>query len=178
MMQEELLGSYNFNVLRCILETLNILKFNTGVEVGVLDGGTSWYLLNSFPHLKLLSVDPYALYNEYDRERLDQAEATAKQRLQVFGERSVMIKKDSLSSAAILPDNSFDFIFIDADHSYEAVSQDLKAWYPKVRPGGLFCGHDFRWDGVAKAVNEFMEQIGRSGFYTPKESDIWWFIKA
>ncbi|MBF0538949.1 MAG: class I SAM-dependent methyltransferase [Nitrospirae bacterium] len=43
----------------------------------------------------------------------------------------------------ILKENSFDFIFIDADHRYKQVSQDIRSYMPLVRrPGGIFCGHD------------------------------------
>ena len=57
-MKEVLIGSYNFNVLRCLIEELNLLQINAGVEVGVFDGGTSLHLLKSFPTLRLFSVDP------------------------------------------------------------------------------------------------------------------------
>lgn len=176
-MEESLIGSYNFSVLREILDGFNLLQINAGIEVGVFDGGTSQYLLKSFPALRLFSVDPYKLYNEYDAERLAQAEAMSFRRLSPFAERSIRIKEDSLTAAALLPDDSFDFVFIDADHSYEAVKKDMEAWYPKIRRGGLFSGHDYRWEGVARAVHEFSEERGNPGYFTPPASDIWWFIK-
>ncbi|NMC63232.1 MAG: class I SAM-dependent methyltransferase [SAR324 cluster bacterium] len=170
-------GAYNFNVLRGLIEGFQILHIGAGVEIGVFDGGTSWYLLSSFPQLTLLSVDPYKAYSEYDQERLKQAEDRARSRLQPFGERSRLIKATSVEAAIALPDNTFDFVFIDGDHSYEAVREDLKAWYPKVRPGGLFSGHDYRWDSVMRAVDEFAEAHALCGKCSPKESDIWWIIK-
>lgn len=63
--------------------------------------------------------------------------------------------KDFLES---IPDNSLDYIYIDADHSYEAVCIDLSLARHKVRAGGYIMGHDYispRFDGVVKAVNEF-----------------------
>ncbi len=176
-MEKSLIGSYNFNVLRSILEGLNLLHRQTGVEVGVLDGGTSLFLLQSFPLLRLVSVDSYRIYNEYDAPRLREAEARAAQRLSGFGDRSIRVKEDSVTASKLLSDNSFDFVFIDADHTYEAVTQDIAAWYSKVRPGGLFCGHDYCWEGVGLAVNEFSKAQRISGYFTPPESDIWWFIK-
>ena len=48
-----------------------------------------------------------------------------------------------------------DMVFLDGDHRYEAVKADIEAWRPHVRPGGIFCGHDF-WicPGVNRAVEE------------------------
>ena len=66
----------------------------------------------------------------------------------------------SESAAYIIPDAALDFCYIDARHDYEGVTKDLKAWYPKVKPNGLFAGHDFvdRPDihfGVEPAVLDF-----------------------
>jgi predicted O-methyltransferase YrrM len=49
---------------------------------------------------------------------------------------------DSQSAAEIVGDATFDLVFIDADHRYEAVLRDIAAWMPKVRVGGILCGHD------------------------------------
>jgi glycosyltransferase involved in cell wall biosynthesis len=54
-----------------------------------------------------------------------------------------------------LKDNIFDLLFLDADHSYEAVKQDLENWECKVKKGGTISGHDYvNWEGVGRAVNE------------------------
>lgn len=52
-------------------------------------------------------------------------------------------------------DGSVDMIFIDADHSYDAVRADILNWMPKLKPGAFLCGHDYRnYEGVTKAVEE------------------------
>lgn len=58
-------------------------------------------------------------------------------------------------------DLSLDFVFIDADHSYEIVKKDITEWYPKVKIGGTIAGHDYyNSEHVQKAVNEiFGENI-------------------
>lgn len=55
----------------------------------------------------------------------------------------------------------FDSIFIDGDHSFEAVKSDIESWLPLIRPGGLIAGHDF-WaahPGVMDAVNELIDDF-------------------
>jgi len=56
------------------------------------------------------------------------------------------------------PDQSIDVVFVDADHSYEATRESIEVWLPKIRPGGVICGHDYNlesWPGVVRAVDDF-----------------------
>ena len=52
------------------------------------------------------------------------------------------IKKDSLTASKDFDNGSIDFLFLDADHRYEPFTRDLHAWYPKMKRGGIMCGHD------------------------------------
>lgn len=59
-----------------------------------------------------------------------------------------------------IPDRTFDLLFIDADHSYESVKQDIEDWLPKIKVGGKISGHDYgNVPGVGKAVNEKFSNI-------------------
>lgn len=49
---------------------------------------------------------------------------------------------DSESASSLFPDGSLDLVFLDADHRYEYIKQDIKLWLPKVRRDGILCGHD------------------------------------
>jgi predicted O-methyltransferase YrrM len=49
---------------------------------------------------------------------------------------------NSSSAAAIVADGCFDLVFIDGDHSYVSTKEDIQLWKPKVRVGGILCGHD------------------------------------
>ena len=69
------------------------------------------------------------------------------------------IENKSVAAASQFEDKSLDFVFIDAGHSYEDVSADIKAWLPKVKPGGVLAGHDYsesHWYGVVQAVRELL----------------------
>jgi predicted O-methyltransferase YrrM len=63
----------------------------------------------------------------------------------------------SVDAAKEFAHESLDFIYIDATHTFEAVSQDLLAWWPKLKPGGLMAGHDYPYfDGLKAAVDGFV----------------------
>jgi len=68
-----------------------------------------------------------------------------------------VIKMMSLDAAKELAGETFDMVFIDADHRFEAVKADIAAWQPLVVPGGLLCGHDYDdHDEVKRAVDEML----------------------
>jgi predicted O-methyltransferase YrrM len=66
------------------------------------------------------------------------------------------IRMPSIEAVKTFENASCDVVFIDMDHSYESVKQDLEIWYPKVKSGGYIAGHDYTsdWKGVVQAVNE------------------------
>ena len=69
------------------------------------------------------------------------------------------IKMTSEEASKIYKNESLDFIFIDANHQYEFVLNDIKSWYPKLKIGGYIGGHDYKcgWEGVDKSVTEFFK---------------------
>ena len=70
------------------------------------------------------------------------------------------ICQDSAEAALQFVDGSVGAIWIDAAHDYDSVVKDLAAWYPKIKPDGIFSGHDWTWHEVAKAVTEHVESNG------------------
>lgn len=87
----------------------------------------------------------------------------------------------SIDVAKIVPDESLIMVYLDANHSYEAVIDDLNAWFPKIVSGGIISGHDFMNDeyGVKRAVNEFCSGRFKINII-PETQDCdasFWFIK-
>jgi hypothetical protein len=80
----------------------------------------------------------------------------------------------SRRAAGLFADDSVDLVFIDAEHTYESVRDDLQAWWPKVRSGGLLAGHDYGWPGVARAVEEF---FGSARLNTDPCPQCWGVVK-
>lgn len=70
--------------------------------------------------------------------------------------------QDSLVAAQAWPEPNIDLLFIDGDHVYEAVREDIKHWLPYLKPGGIAAFHDYddRHPGVQKAINEMLEWLG------------------
>jgi len=70
------------------------------------------------------------------------------------------LKVTSLKASKFFPKKYFDLVFIDADHQYEAVQDDIEAWLPLIKKGGFITGHDYghkNFPGVKKAVDEFFD---------------------
>lgn len=71
------------------------------------------------------------------------------------------VRKTSSDASADYDDRSLDFVFIDADHTYQSVKEDIACWFPKVKIGGFIAGHDYNlakiWPGVCSAVDEFLK---------------------
>lgn len=94
------------------------------------------------------------------------------------------IREDSTKAADLYTDNSLDFIFLDADHSYESVKRDITAWLPKVKSGGILAGDDYHpnFPGTMAAVNETLGRLITSGPLIPsglhmRSDRFFWYIK-
>jgi predicted O-methyltransferase YrrM len=140
-------------------------------EVGVAYGYHAEHILDNMPEIEYFGIDPYLagydpsdpfvrdvakLYADDPQLALNRLFSSVNCKLTKYDGRANLIRKKSVTGAEIMRDGYFDIIYIDGDHTYDAVCEDLKAWYSKVRPGGIICGDDFGWEGVRKAVLEFM----------------------
>lgn len=86
-----------------------------------------------------------------------------------------VIKAWSEEAASQVP-NDLDFVYIDADHTYEATLKDINIWLPKIKLGGWLMGDDFMWEGTHKAVNEFVQECNYI-LHSGSRNTQWWFVK-
>lgn len=110
-----------------------------GIELGVLRGDYSVCLLENSQLDLLISVDAWC----YPGFSAEDERHSAIERLKKFGSRSVILHAKFEEVLDFFPDGLFDFIYIDGFHSLAAVTKDLADWWPKLRPGGVFAGHDY-----------------------------------
>jgi predicted O-methyltransferase YrrM len=64
-----------------------------------------------------------------------------------------VLRMPSMEACVRFEDSSLDWVFIDGDHTFERVHEDITGWLPKVKPGGLISGHDYPYGPVKKAVD-------------------------
>lgn len=157
-----------------------------GAELGVAAGITSAHLLGACPDLYLIGVDAWVrqpenagpeTYSEWDH---DANEAEARRATGVFGDRCVLLRGWTADVGARMPSGMLDFVWIDADHSAEAVRSDILTWSRALRPDGWLLGHDINWPGVREAVDELVPgyEIGPDVVWfrplTPRDGWQWW----
>lgn len=135
------------------------------VEIGSYCGESGEIIASTFPNSTLNCVDPWEKYTEegsvYD---LNEQEIVLNEAEVIFDSvlaRYSNMKKNKLASiqyANLLAPESIDFVYIDGNHQYSSVKEDLSTWMTKVKPGGVIAGHDYGWETVSRAINEFFNQ--------------------
>jgi predicted O-methyltransferase YrrM len=85
----------------------------------------------------------------------------------------LIVPKESTEAAQHFYDGIADFIFIDASHDYESVKNDITAWLPKLRRGGIISGHDYDFPDVQKAVLELLPQAEEY-----RRGHVWFYQKG
>ena len=157
-----------------------------GVEIGVAFGSNSFNLLNNFNNLNLYSIDPYIKYSDQDKmsDLVEDIKGhqlydfVSKRLKNKFLDRSIFIRGTS-KELDEEPDEFFDFIYIDGDHTYEGANIDLINSFPKIKKNGILCGDDYGVFehinfGVKKAVDEFCL---KNSLKLNIDESFWWAIK-
>ena len=146
----------------CALHAVSVRSI---AEIGVFRGESSKLFRLVFPKASLFLIDPWkpdasyltpeAAPISYNAEDYEEAYRLVQAQFQNDPDTTIL-RQGSLQAAGLVPDE-LDLVFIDGDHSYEAVKQDIALWAPKVRPGGIVAGHDYCYQyfpQVIRAVNE------------------------
>lgn len=138
-----------------ILEQLK--KNSIIVEVGVWRGDFSKKIFDISQPNTLILVDSW-IYDENVRGCAPQVDGKEPLNQKFFDEAKnetfnkfhsnknvIIIDKGSFEASSQYKDNYFDYIYLDAEHSYQAVSNDLNMWYPKLKKNGILFGDDYYW---------------------------------
>ncbi len=146
------------------------------VEVGTRFGDLAYAVIEKRPDLKLSVVDSW-------EGAFADAEQSARRTL---GNKVTVIKSRSVEASEHFDDASLDLVYIDAAHDYSNVTGDIKAWWPKVKKGGILSGHDMEnkpddgfWGPieVERAVNDWAKSLGLVVNTVEVSCPSWWVVK-
>ncbi len=158
-------------------------------ELGVYRGEFSASILEIIKPKELHLVDPWEVGNDkngvggygfiehtaYATDE-DYSFVTGHFKKEINSKLVVIHRKYSYDAVASFPDNYFDFIYIDSCHLYDAVKCDLRDYLPKLKEGGLMCGHDYvdvNNFGVIRAVDEFIKEKEFDFFLENEQQHDW-----
>lgn len=167
-----------------LIELLKDRKVSTVAEIGVFRGDNAYALLDNLNIGLFVGVDPYLRYPEFDNNLsnktgvmasvdLERVKKNMLHRMKAFADRFVLSEKFSAISADLFSNDTFDFVFIDGNHYYEFVCDDILSWMPKVKQGGILAGHDYVVKsncGVIQATEELLPDLSVNLL-----AKVWWY---
>lgn len=120
-----------------------------GVEIGVDVGAHAESLLIYCDIKKIWLIDPWP--NKY-------MEGFCAGRLAKWRNKICMEKTTSLMGADLFGVNMLDFVYLDQEHDYNSVREDLRIWWGKIREGGIMGLRNYNGnEGLRKAADEFIQ---------------------
>lgn len=150
--------------LEDLLARLSLQRPMKIIEIGTRWGDSLRFIALKFRVKSYIAIDPYLSYEEYARDDFDQVlrersgddifETTNALGRALLGQRFTLLRAMSSAAANKIPDGGIDFAFVDGNHTYAFVKEDLEKFWPKIAPGGFLCGHDY-----------FMRSIEHGGGY-------------
>lgn len=152
------------------------LGFKVGAEVGTEKGIYSKVICEQNPELKLYGIDPWKSYRDYQEHRsqskLDGFYEETKKTLAPYNVE--IVKKFSMDAVKDFKPRSLDFVYIDGNHEFRYVVNDIVEWTRRVRHGGIVSGHDYRREkegtGYRCHVVEAVQGYTKAYFIRP------WFV--
>lgn len=167
---------------------MSSLNYTSAIEIGVNRGHFSRIILSKW-NGTLYMCDPWRYIDGYidvanvKDEEFEIIYNEAVRNVSGFSERAKIIRDFSANASELFADESLDLVYIDADHSYSGCYSDIETWFPKVKSGGLICGHDYLDAnipfvgefGVKSAVKDFFK---KDPDFITKDDEPWcsWFI--
>lgn len=155
-----------------------------GLEIGVNFGDNVFYFLEQCANIKnIIGIDPYIEYFDINKvvtqDVMDDVKLTMEVNLKDFTDqgRFTLLHGKSTDLADQIADESLDYIFIDGDHSYQAVVDDMEKYFSKVKKGGIFAGHDIWVPGVQRAVEDFRRKNCITAHLETVPNTTWFWIK-
>jgi len=137
---------------KLLAELFADLGYKTGAEIGVDRGVYSKVMLDANPDLHLHLIDAW------EGKGAEEHKQDANNRMADYFPRVIIHPNRSLLVAREFEDNSLDFVYIDSQRDFNAVTMDLIEWGRRVRPGGMIAGrgycHLFE-TGVVRAVDAY-----------------------
>jgi len=203
MVNSEVRDYYNREVVTCrwgdlyygVFSSL-IKEYNSkiSVEVGCGYGQHSKQILENTNVEKHYMVDQYKYYPNDGfsdgikninapislDQKFDDFCEMVKLQVEPFSSRVEFIRKTSIEASNDFQDNSIDAIFVDANHEFKYVLEDLYAWWSKIKSGGLMAGDDYWMEDVKRAVHFFeTDKEVKAEFRIKEGTDykIFYFIK-
>ena len=143
-----------------ITDLINYYKFENYTEIGVGQAQTTLYVLNHCKSLKkIYAIDNYPPYEQYSSRYQNRTFEEVRTKLAI--PKVTFWNHSSEEASKRIPDSYLDIVFLDANHQYESIKQDIELWYPKLKPNGILIGHDYglRTMGVINAVTEKFRYI-------------------
>lgn len=121
------------------------LGYKKGAEIGVAKGRHAKLLALANPEATIYCIDPWRVYDGYDEPytpaMMEEIYTGARNRLR--NTRCVIMRQSSMEAVKDFEDESLDFAYIDGNHEFQHVTNDIAEWSKKVREGGIIAGHDF-----------------------------------
>ena len=154
-----------------LINIINEQGYSVGAELGAATGISTKQLLDNCSNLRKMVIADIWKPVDSPQWSGDNMEEVFREKFK--GESRLQILKGlSWDMAEFVENGSLDFVFIDADHSEESVKKDIRAWFWKVRKGGLICGHDINLPGVFKAVEELLP-----GWKNSMVDHVWYYYR-
>lgn len=149
------------------------MGFKVGAEIGVEKGEFSIHFCRA--GLQLYAIDPWRQYKGFShsrgQDRLDFQYDQTKRLLAPYPSAKI-IRKTSMEAVEDFADGSLDFVYIDANHEFRYIAEDLVEWTKKVKKGGIVSGHDYFYTKaensvwhVAPVLNAYVQAFGISNWY-------------